>query len=772
MQAQYSLTFAQQFTALLSETSLFLQSLKFPHSVSPKNKPTSSSAAALANLQFRDLPECVRVSRKVESATTATLADAISILQRYPSLQNTNVETLLSQFSGNLSRITAENWASQQFKTHDNPFIISLLKFRRHGYVNPYAQQRRYYVTNSAFRFVNHRRLQQLEAEANSFPNDPSKQAEFYKELLKSNNPHVVIARFERGKYAQNEECFQAYIAALARTDQVEKILPNIVQKLEQSSLTESSGGASKPIATAELVQALLGNSSKKATIQNSLSNYHAATGGKENPIYVVIEEARGYMFWRALRWVGITFTYAFCILTFLSLALENSGLLKTGASQSEYEPSSQQVVKFSDVHGVDEAKEELEELVEFLKDPSKFTGLGGRLPKGVLLTGPPGTGKTLLARAVAGEAGVPFFFMSGSEFDEMYVGVGARRVRELFAAARRKAPSIVFIDELDAIGSKRNPKDQTYMKQTLNQLLVDLDGFSQTEGVIFIAATNFPELLDKALVRPGRFDRHVAVPLPDVRGRMQILGHHLKDVQLAKDVDISVIARGSPGFSGADLANLVNQAAIQASRDGAREVTMMHMEFAKDKILMGAERRSAVITEESKRVTAYHEGGHALVALYTPGAMPLHKATIMPRGASLGMTVQLPEMDKDSYTKKEYLAQIDVCMGGRVAEEMIFGKENVTSGAHNDIIKATEVAKRMVGPVSHLDEEMEQLSTQTKLIIEGEIKGLIENAQARATNILKTHKDELHRLAKALVDHETLNQQEIELAIKGHSIK
>ncbi|CAG8446501.1 14522_t:CDS:10 [Ambispora leptoticha] len=779
MQAQCSLNLAQQFTALLSETSLLLQSLKLPHSVSPKNKPTSSSAAALANLQARDLPECVRVCRKVESVTTAALADAISILQKHPSLHNTNVETLLSQFSGNLSRITAENWASQPPKNHNNPFIISLLKFRRHGYVNPYTQQRKYYVTNSAFRFVNHRRLQQLEVDANSFPNDPSKQAEFYKELLKSNNPHVVISRFERGKYAQNEECFQAYITALARTDQVEKILPNIVQKLEQSA--ESSGGASKPIATADLVQAILGNSGKKATIQNGLSNYHAATGGKENPIYVVIEEARGYMFWRALRWVGITFTYAFCILTFLSLALENSGLLKTGASQSEYEPSSQQVVKFSDVHGVDEAKEELEELVEFLKDPSKYTGLGGRLPKGVLLTGPPGTGKTLLARAVAGEAGVPFFFMSGSEFDEMYVGVGARRVRELFAAARRKAPSIVFIDELDAIGSKRNPKDQTYMKQTLNQLLVDLDGFSQTEGVIFIAATNFPELLDKALVRPGRFDRHVAVPLPDVRGRMQILRHHLKDVQLAKDVDISVIARGSPGFSGADLANLVNQAAIQASRDGAREVTMMHMEHAKDKILMGAERRSAVVTEESKRVTAYHEGGHALVALYTPGAMPLHKATIMPRGASLGMTIQLPEMDKDSYTKKEYLAQIDVCMGGRVAEEMIFGKENVTSGAHNDIMKATEVAKRMVtqfgmsdkvGPVSHPDEELEQLSTQTKLIIEGEIRGLVENAQTRATNILKTHKEELHRLAKALMDYETLNQQEIELVVKGNSIQ
>ncbi|CAG8660805.1 4364_t:CDS:2, partial [Funneliformis mosseae] len=536
-----------------------------------------------------------------------------------------------------------------------------------------------------------------------------------------------------------------------------------------------------KPILTTDLVQSIMKSQGKKTTVESSSATIAANAGNKDNPIYVVIEEARGYMFWRALRWVGITFTYAFCILTFLSIAMENSGLLKTGGSQSEYEPSSQQVVKFSDVHGVDEAKEELEELVEFLRDPSKFTGLGGRLPKGVLLTGPPGTGKTLLARAVAGEAGVPFFFMSGSEFDEMYVGVGARRVRELFAAARRKAPSIVFIDELDAIGSKRNPKDQTYMKQTLNQLLVDLDGFSQTEGVIFIAATNFPELLDKALVRPGRFDRHVEVPLPDVRGRMQILSHHLKNVQLSRDVNISVIARGTPGFSGADLANLVNQSAIQASRDGSREVAMRHMEHAKDKIIMGAERRSAVITDDSKRLTAYHEGGHALVALYTPGALPLHKATIMPRGNSLGMTVQLPEMDKDSYTKKEYLAMIDVAMGGRVAEEMIFGKENVTTGAHNDISTATNVAKRMVtlfgmsdkvGPVAHPEEEMEQLSTQTKLVIETEIKALTENAQIRASNLLKTHKEELHRLAKALMDYETLSQEEIELVVKGKNIQ
>lgn len=302
-------------------------------------------------------------------------------------------------------------------------------------------------------------------------------------------------------------------------------------------------------------------------------------------------------------------------------------------------------------------------------------------------------------------------------------------------AAARRKAPSIIFIDELDAIGSKRNPKDTVYIKQTLNQLLVDLDGFSQTEGVIIIAATNFPELLDKALVRPGRFDRTVNVPLPDVRGRMQILKHHMKSVMMAPDVDVSVIARGTPGFSGAELANLINQAAIQASREGVREVDMRHLEYAKDKIIMGAERKSAVLTDESKKLTAYHEGGHALVAYYTPGAMPLHKATIMPRGRALGMTVQLPEMDKDSYTRREYLAQLDICLGGRIAEELIFGPENVTSGAHSDIVKATEVAKRMVrhfgmsekvGPVDYDDEDMMLLSSDTKQLIENEIKAFV----------------------------------------------
>ncbi|KAI9487428.1 MAG: peptidase family M41-domain-containing protein [Benjaminiella poitrasii] len=632
--------------------------------------------------------------------------------------------------------------------------------------------QHRPLFTNTSNRIINYRHLTKLEQEANAAPTDPLKQAALYKEWLRSNNAPAIINRFERGNFTHNEESWQYYVAALAKTGKPETILPKILQRLEGAEKTAATNGITK-----EIIQQVIASRQGGG---RAVAKEGAGTGNKSNPIYVVVEEARKYMFWKALRWVGVTLTYAFCILTILSLALENSGLLKSANSQTEYEPVTQTTVRFEDVQGVDEAKQELEEIVEFLKNPQRFTELGGKLPKGVLLTGPPGTGKTMLARAVAGEANVPFFFMSGSEFDEMYVGVGARRVRELFAAARAKAPSIVFIDEIDAIGSKRNPKDQSYMKQTLNQLLVDLDGFSQTEGVIFIAATNFPELLDKALVRPGRFDRTVNVPLPDVRGRVEILKHHMKNIHVASDVDVSVVARGTSGFSGADLANLVNQAAIQASRENSKKVTLRHLEYSKDKIIMGAERKSAVITEENKRLTAYHEGGHALVAYYTPGAMPLHKATIMPRGAALGMTVQLPEMDKDSYTKKEFTAMIDVCMGGRVAEELIFGQDNVTSGASNDIMKATNIAKRMVryygmsekvGPVNYDDDDMQILSTETKKLIESEILDFVEASERRAKQILLEHREELDRLSNALVEYETLDYQEIIDVLAGRAI-
>jgi len=384
-----------------------------------------------------------------------------------------------------------------------------------------------------------------------------------------------------------------------------------------------------------------------------------------------------------------------------------------------------------------------------------------------------------MLARAVAGEANVPFFFASGSDFEEVFVGVGAKRVRDLFAAARKKEPAIIFIDELDAVGGKRSNRDQQYMKQTLNQLLVEMDGFQQSQGVIVIAATNFPESLDPALVRPGRFDKLVAVVLPDIRGRVQILQHYMHGVKVAKDVDAKILARGTPGFSGADLQNMVNQAAIQASKLHAKEVDLPHFEWAKDRIIMGVERKSHYLDPKTKLSTAYHEGGHALVALFTDGAMPLHKVTCIPRGHALGLTTQLPEDDRYSVSYKQYLANIDVSMGGRVAEELIYGVENVSSGASSDIKQATKTAEAMVkhwgfsklGPVFYGDSDG-SMSSRMKEEIEEEVSSLVRGGEARATALLTSKMTELHRLANALVEHETLNLEQVKKVIEGEPLR
>ena len=447
--------------------------------------------------------------------------------------------------------------------------------------------------------------------------------------------------------------------------------------------------------------------------------------------------------------------------------------------------------VTFEDVAGIDEAKDDLQEIVEFLKDPGKFQKLGGRIPKGALLVGPPGTGKTLLARAIAGEANVPFFSISGSDFVEMFVGVGASRVRDMFEQAKSNAPCIIFIDEIDAVGRHRGAGlggGNDEREQTLNQLLVEMDGFEANEGIILIAATNRPDVLDPALLRPGRFDRQVVVPNPDIIGRESILQVHMKKVPLAADVDARTIARGTPGFSGADLANLVNEAALLAARRNKRTVAMAEFEDAKDKVMMGAERRSMVMSDEERKLTAYHEGGHALVALNLEASDPIHKATIIPRGRALGMVMRLPERDQLSVTRAKMKADLAVAMGGRIAEEVIFGHEKVTSGASSDIQMATNMAKAMVtqfgmsdelGPLAYGDNEQEvflghsvtrtqNTSDETQSKIDSETRKFVDEGYKKAESIIRENIDDLHIIANGLLEYETLSGDEIEALLKG----
>ena len=450
--------------------------------------------------------------------------------------------------------------------------------------------------------------------------------------------------------------------------------------------------------------------------------------------------------------------------------------------------------VTFDDVAGVDEAKQEVEEVVDFLKDPQKFQRLGGKIPKGCLLVGPPGTGKTLLARAIAGEANVPFFTISGSDFVEMFVGVGASRVRDMFEQGKKNAPCIIFIDELDAVGRHRGAGlggGNDEREQTLNQLLVEMDGFESNEGVILVAATNRPDVLDPALLRPGRFDRQVVVPNPDILGREKILKVHMRKVPLAPDVDARVIARGTPGFSGADLANLINEAALMAARTSKRLVTMADFEAAKDKVMMGAERRSMVMTEKEKTATAVHEAGHAIITVHMPEADPLHKVTIIPRGRALGVTMSLPERDALSYSKIWCVARLAIMFGGRVAEQAVYGKEHLNTGAGNDIQQATDLARRMVteygfseklGPLRYSENEEEiflgrsvtqhkNVSDATAALIDTEIRQLIDEGEKTAWKILTEHRDQLDAISNALLEYETLTGDEVKALIKGETI-
>ncbi|KAI3519443.1 hypothetical protein L1887_08573 [Cichorium endivia] len=608
------------------------------------------------------------------------------------------------------------------------------------------------------------KRLELLISEADLNPKDAAKQSALLVELNK-HSPESVIRRFEQRQYAVDSKGVAEYIRALVATNAIAEYLPD----------EQSGKPSSLPALLQELKQRASGN------LDESFLNPGIS---ERQPLHVMMVDPKVSN--RSSRFAQelistILFTVAIGLMWVMGAAALQKyigGLGGIGASgvgsSSSYTPKEsnkeiapeKNVKTFKDVKGCDDAKQELEEVVEYLKNPGKFTRLGGKLPKGILLTGAPGTGKTLLAKAIAGEAGVPFFYRAGSEFEEMFVGVGARRVRSLFQAAKKKAPCIIFIDEIDAVGSTRK-QWEGHTKKTLHQLLVEMDGFEQNEGIILMAATNLPDILDPALTRPGRFDRHIVVQNPDVKGRQEILDLYLQDKPLADDVDVKAIARGTPGFNGADLANLVNVAAIKAAVEGAEKLNAAQLEFAKDRIIMGTERKTMFISEDSKKLTAYHESGHAIVALNTEGAHPIHKATIMPRGSALGMVTQLPSNDETSVSKKQLLARLDVCMGGRVAEELIFGRDYITTGASSDLQSATELAQYMVsscgmsdaiGPI-HIKERP---GSDMQSRIDAEVVKLLRDAYERVKSLLKKHEKSLHVLANALLEYETLNAEDI----------
>ena len=506
------------------------------------------------------------------------------------------------------------------------------------------------------------------------------------------------------------------------------------------------------------------------------------------------LEESVSPIIGMLLNWLPMLLFIGVWIFFMRQMQGGKGGAMGFGKSKAKLLTEKHGIVTFADVAGVDEAKDELEEIIEFLKNPKKFQKLGGKIPKGVLLVGPPGTGKTLLARAVAGEANVPFFTISGSDFVEMFVGVGASRVRDMFEQGKKNAPCIIFIDEIDAVGRHRGAGlggGNDEREQTLNQLLVEMDGFETNEGVILIAATNRPDVLDPALLRPGRFDRQVVVPNPDILGREKILKVHMKNVSIAKNVDPRIIARGTPGFSGADLANLVNEAALLSARKNKLSVGMIELEQAKDKVMMGAERRSMVMTEDEKKMTAYHEAGHALVMLNVEGHEPLHKVTIIPRGRALGVTMWLPERDKLSQTRLELEALIASMFGGRIAEELIYGKKNITTGAGNDIQQATNLARKMVmefgfsdklGPLryepnqeevflGHSVAQQRNISDETARIIDEEVRILVEIGEKTSRKIISKKIDDLHKIAKGLLEYETLSAEDISNILSGKEV-
>ena len=567
----------------------------------------------------------------------------------------------------------------------------------------------------------------------------------------------------------------------------------DFIKQVDEGNV-KSIAVAATPNGNSTITGVLADNKTFK-TVAPKDANVSERVIGKGGAVQVKAEEQSS--FWQYLLLQSLPFILMIGIAIFIMRQMQKSstgGAMGFGKSRAKMLTQKEGRVTFADVAGIDEAREELQEIVEFLKDPGKFARLGGKIPKGALLVGSPGTGKTLLARAIAGEAGVPFFTISGSDFVEMFVGVGASRVRDMFAEAKKSAPCIVFIDEIDAVGRHRgaglgNGNDER--EQTLNQLLVEMDGFDANEGIIIIAATNRPDVLDPALLRPGRFDRRVTVPLPDIEGRMKIFDVHMKKVPLAPDVDARTLARGTPGMSGADIANLVNEAALMAARLGKRLVAMAQFELAKDRVIMGTEWKSLVMTPEEKKMTAYHEAGHALVRVHEKASDPIHKATIIPRGGALGMVVSMPERDNYSYHRDKMYADLASVMGGRVAEEVIFGHDKVSSGASSDIQQATKLARAMVmqwgmsdklGPLQYEEAQGEtflgysqtqrhNMSNETALMIDAEIRRLVDGGHTRATEIISKHVDQLHAIAGALLELETLTGDEIKALISGGKI-
>ncbi|KAH7396624.1 peptidase family M41-domain-containing protein [Phaeosphaeria sp. MPI-PUGE-AT-0046c] len=714
-------------------------------------RPAMSTVLRISQGLARKTASCG--ARQMHSAPAAALSPSLPS-QRSLQMASTTTFSAPRNMPGlcnPFARTTPLGLMARQYSTASRNGLLSQFRqFPKPGMVGLNLVQQR-----SLFGGPSHSQLARLEESANNNPKSASSQASFYSALMRANMPQIVVDRYDTGNFATNPV--------------VDKFYENAVNKLGQSGGHGSSRERVQAISQAVGTHLSAGQVGK----------HKGGSGGKSDPVYVVVEESMMSNIFKWVRWMAGFALAAYVSLILITLFVESSGILKKvgGATSAEVRPEHQNT-RFSDVHGCDEAKEELLDVVDFLKHPERYNKLGGRLPKGVLLIGPPGTGKTLLARAVAGEAGVPFFYMSGSEFDEVYVGVGAKRVRELFQQARSKAPAIVFIDELDAVGGKRKSRDANYHRQTLNQLLNDLDGFDQSTGVIFIAATNHPELLDQALTRPGRFDRHVQVELPDVGGRLAILKYHTKKIRLNPEIDLSTIARGTPGFSGAELENLANSAAIRASKLQSKFVSLTDLEWAKDKIMMGAEKKTRAVPLQDKIHTAYHESGHALVGLYTKGFNDVHKATILPRGHAAGITFFLPQ-EEHHHTRKQYIRQLQVSMGGKMAEEIVFGADNVADGASGDIQQATKLAYNMVTACGFSDKlgnvdfqsNYEMVSPETKRLIDNEVRRLIDEAKASARDLLQSKRAEMDLLANALVQYETLDKEEILKVIKGEKL-